>query len=165
MYCPSCGKGNGIEQKFCRACGLNLEPSANSLREQRPTRPGADLQRQERALQKFGNVAMGGFGLVIGVAMLSFIYFIVTKMILSGTQPLAGILLVAFIIFAGLALTYVFLNESTKEKRQAIAKAPGRDLELPAMAHNALPETTSKLVPSVVEDTTELLDKVPRSRK
>jgi hypothetical protein len=47
MFCPSCGKDNEIDQRFCRACGLNLEPAAISLREQRPDTPQMELQRQE----------------------------------------------------------------------------------------------------------------------
>lgn len=35
MYCPDCGKTNSAEQKFCRACGLQLEQVVQSLVAQR----------------------------------------------------------------------------------------------------------------------------------
>jgi hypothetical protein len=31
MYCPTCGKSNGSELKFCAACGTNLEAVSQAL--------------------------------------------------------------------------------------------------------------------------------------
>src|SRR5262245_4836134 len=116
MFCPSCGATNSVEQKYCRACGMNLEPAALSLREQFPDDPRADLQREERKLQRFGTVAFGGFAALIGVGMLGFIYMIVTEMVLTGNKPVIGILLILFLIFTAMTLGYVIQRESLKEK-------------------------------------------------
>src|SRR5688572_4391541 len=100
MYCPACGSQNSTEQKFCRSCGMNLELSASSLLEQYPDRQRFDLQKQERSLEAFGNLAFGGLGVIVGLSICGFIYLIVTRMILSGTQPVAGVLFALFLIFA-----------------------------------------------------------------
>ncbi len=120
MFCPSCGSNNSTEQKFCRSCGLNLEQTANSLLAQFPNAQYADLQRQEKALEKFGNVVFTGFGLAVLAGILGIIYWIVSKMVVSGNQPLVGILLIAFVIFAALCLAYVIFAESLKEKRSKL---------------------------------------------
>lgn len=95
---------------------MNLTDIASSYLLQFPQGAAADIKRQERMLESFGRIAFGGFGLVILTAIGAIIYLIVTRMILSGTNFWSGILLVAFIIFAGLSLGYVFLQESIKEK-------------------------------------------------
>lgn len=78
MFCPQCASKNDSDQKFCRACGMNLEQTALSVREQSGDDVPADLTRQEKALAKFGTVAFTGFGVVICIAVLGIIYAIVT---------------------------------------------------------------------------------------
>ena len=156
MFCPSCGAQNEVNQRFCRACGMNLEQTASSMLEHYPTGQRIDLQREERSLERFGNIAFTGFGVVIGIGILGMIYAIVTKMILNGTQPLAGILLAAFILFAGLSLGYVFWREALNEKKHK--SEPGTALpEEMANAERLLNESTFDPIPSVTEDTTALL--------
>ncbi len=159
MFCPSCGAKNNIEQKYCRACGLNLEQTAASMLEQFPDGQRLELQQQEKTLEKFGNIAFGGFVVVIGIALCWMIYFVFEKMVLSGIQPFSGILLIAFIVFAALTLGYVIWRESLKEKRQKIVTARGLDSLSESSSTKYLGETTFEPVPSVVEDTTELLVK------
>src|SRR5688500_4891112 len=116
MFCPGCGSNNSTEQKFCRSCGMNLEQTAMSLLEQFPTAGRASLQKQERMLERFGQIAFYGFGGVILVGVFSIIYLFITQLVLSGRNFWGGLLLAAFILFAGLTLTYVFLSESLKDK-------------------------------------------------
>lgn len=137
---------------------MNLEQSVASLLEQFPHGERLDLQKEEKQLAKFGTVAFGGFMVVIAIAIVWMIYLILTKMVLSGTQPLPGVLLIAFIIFAGLSLSYVVWNESLKEKRQKIGITPAEGALPPASAREL--HDASSFIPaaSVVEDTTALLD-------
>lgn len=145
---------------------MNLENSAASLLEQFPKKARADLQREEKMLQRFGQVAFTGFGIVIGIALLAMIYFIFTKMILAGEQPWAGALLISFIVFAGLSLGYVIWQESLKEKRAKLETAPGRNIGSSESTEKLLNESTFEPVPnSVVEDTTELLTKKSKTKK
>lgn len=55
---------------------MNLEQSATSLLEQFPGKERLDLKREEQLSEKFGKVAFTGFGIVIAIAIISFIYWI-----------------------------------------------------------------------------------------
>ena len=157
MFCPKCSAKNEIDQKFCRACGMNLEQTALSVREQSGDEAPTDLSRQEQALQKFGTVAFTGFGIVIGVAILGMIYAIVANMIVNGHRPLYGVILIAFIVFAGLSLGYVIWNESLQGKREKLKSLPANKGSTSIPTANLLEESTIEPVPSVTEHTTAKL--------
>jgi hypothetical protein len=145
---------------------MNLEHSAASLLEQFPDAPRADLQREEKMLERFGNVAFGGFGVVVLLAIAGLIYWIVDKAILSGEGVLMGILLIAFLIFAALSLAYVIWRESLKEKRAKLETAPGRAIGTTGTTEKMLSESAFEPLPhSVVENTTELLTVKDKTRK
>ncbi|HEX8399338.1 MAG TPA: zinc ribbon domain-containing protein [Pyrinomonadaceae bacterium] len=156
MFCPNCGTRNSSEQKFCRSCGLNLEKSIESLLEQLPTAESANLLKQTKLLEKYGNFAFGGFAtvLLLGISILVFTIF--NKMVLSGENVIFGLLLLSFIIFAVLTLTYVFLNESLKEKKAKAKPVFNRELEKKNTA-KLLEDKPFEIVPtSVTEGTTDL---------
>ena len=134
---------------------MHLKAAAESLKEWVPQRE--DLARREQMVERFGQFAFGGFGIVLLVAVGGMIYTIITKMVLSGDQPWAGILLIAFIIFAVLALAYVMFNEDLKEKRKKARPAPPSELPLSAVTGKLLEEKEFETIPTVIEDTTELL--------
>ena len=157
MFCPNCGANNTTEQNFCRSCGLNLEDTAKSLLLQIPSAETANLIRRERLLEKFGNIAFTGFGIVLLIAIGGIIYAIITGMILSGKNPWAGILMVAFIIFAALTLSYVVFNEDLKEKKQKLSLRAQNELSETKPTGRLLEEKPFEPVPSVVENSTELL--------
>lgn len=158
MFCPSCGSQNNVEQKFCRSCGMNLEQTALSVREQKGDEALLQIDTEQKKLERFGNVAFGGFGIVLIVGISALIGYVLQQMVFSGSRPLFGVLIAAFIIFAGMALTYVIWNESLKEKREKL-KMP-RELPPPVPNPRLPPRDTNDLVPvpSVVDGTTELLD-------
>jgi hypothetical protein len=143
---------------------MNLEPAAQSLLEQFPAGERPDLARREQRLERFGQVAFGGFGIVLLIAVVGIIYTIFTKMILVGEQPWAGALLIAFIIFAVLTLTYVVFAEDLKEKRKKTAPAEPRELEGPRTTGRLLDESRFEPAPTVTEQTTDLLPSQKRDR-
>jgi hypothetical protein len=155
MFCPSCGEQNSLEQKFCRKCGINLEQTAMSVREQVDA---LGVTKQAHALEKFGSVAFGGLGVVIGLGTLGIIYAILENMVLSGRRPYAGLLLVAFVIFAALSLTYVFWNEMLKDKRRKLEQNAAPEPEIPRSTGKLSDGATFERVPSVTERTTSLLE-------
>jgi len=157
MFCPNCAANNRTGQKFCRSCGLNLEKSAESLIEQLPNAQSASLLKQTQLVEKFGNFALGGFGVVLLAGVSTVIYFIFSKMILTGVNVLAGILLIAFLIFALLSLIFVFFNESIKEKKAKINPALPNELTEAKETGKLLEGKSFEPVPSVTENSTELL--------
>ena len=162
MYCPNCGQGNSIEQKFCRKCGLNLEGTANSLLEQRPD--GGVIFADKR-LELFGNIAFGGLGLAGLAAVAALIYTVITKFILTGSGVAFGVIVSLLLIFAVLGLVYVVLNEIRKEKRAKRNRAiSSKELEDRVTAR-LLEEGEFQAVATVVEDTTELLKARVKNRK
>lgn len=157
MFCPNCGANNSTEQKFCRACGLNLEQTALSLLEQIPSAESAELLKRQKNLDKFGSIAFGGFGIVLLTAIAAIIYLIITKVILSGNSVFGGILLIAFIVFAVLTLAYVVFNEDLKERMQKMNPASNNKLSGKLDTGKLLEEKLFEPMPSVTENSTELL--------
>ena len=164
MFCPSCGSTNSTDQRFCRSCGMNLEPAAESLREQFPTGNRPDLDRREQRIERFGQIAFGGFMIVIVLAALGMIYTILDRIIFSGDSPLFGLGLMGFIIFGLLTLVYVFFREDLKEKRKKSAPATAPELQRPAVTGRLIEERDFEPVPTVTESTTELLPSRNRER-
>ena len=159
MFCPNCSAKNSTDLRFCRSCGMNLEQISAAISDQYPSGSMIELERREQRLERFGWIAFGGFGIVVGVAILGLIGIIISRMILTGSQFWVGILLVAFIIFAALTLTYVFFKEELKEKRKALTKERNaeRPAELNVDTNRLLNPPSAGRVASVIEDTTELL--------
>jgi len=165
MFCPNCGANNSTEQKFCRSCGLNLEKTAESMLEQIPSAESANLLKQERWLENFGNVAFGGFGLVLLAAVSAIIYTIFTKFILNGSSVLAGILLIAYFVFGILTVMYILFNESLKEKKQKHKLQAEIGITEKKDTAKLLEEKFFEPVPSITENSTELLHAKNKTQK
>ncbi|HEV8159790.1 MAG TPA: zinc ribbon domain-containing protein [Pyrinomonadaceae bacterium] len=157
MFCPNCGANNSTEQKFCRSCGLNLEKSAESLIEQLPSAQSANLLKHGKTVERFGNFALGGLGVVILFGVTILIYTIIEKFLVSGTNVYFAILMVAFIIFAFLSLVFVIFNETLKEKKAKIKPTIKNELDEKKDTAKLLEEKPFEPVGSVTENSTELL--------
>jgi MFS family permease len=144
---------------------MNLEQIAAAMTDQYPTGSMHELDRKEKQLERFGRIAFGGFGIVIGIAVIGLIVTIFSKMILTGSQFWVGIVLVAFIVFAALALAFVFLNEDLKERRKAMARPAAKDSGLGAVTNELLLQPPASQFVSVTEDTTELLSVEHKTRR
>jgi len=157
MFCPNCGANNSTEQKFCRSCGLNLEKSAESLIEQMPSAQTANMLRREKGIERFGNFALGGLGVVGIVGIATLLWILVTKVLLTGTNVFAAILLISFFVFGILSLVFVILNESLKEKKAKANPILTSELNEAKNTGRLLEDKPFEPVPSVVENSTELL--------
>ena len=157
MYCPNCGANNTTEQNFCRSCGLNLEETAKSLLLQIPSAESAKLLRHEKAIERFGNFALGGLGVVGLLAITAGIWYLVTKFMVTGTNIFAAILLISFFVFAFLSLIFVIFNEGLKEKKAKFKPAGENELAAPKTTGKRLEEKPFEPIGSIVEDSTKLL--------
>lgn len=157
MFCPSCGAKNSTDQRFCRSCGLNLEPAAKSLLEQMGSSYGDDPTERGRRLERFGNFAFGGFLVAGSLAVLGLIYVILDRMVLSGSQPLMGIFVMFFVIFAVLSLVYVIFRENLSQESPPIKRSAPPELQTAVSTSRLLDESHFQPIPAVTEDTTELL--------
>jgi hypothetical protein len=165
MFCPNCGANNNTEQKFCRTCGLNLEKTAASLVEQIPSAESARLLRHDKLIEKFGNFALGGLGLVIFLAFTVFVYRIIEKYLIGGTNIYFVVLSIGFILFAFLSLVFVYFNESLKEKKTKINSSLANEIKGGKDTAKILGEKTFEPIPSVTENTTGLLYAERKTKK
>lgn len=144
---------------------MNLEQTALDVREQFPKGAQLDIVRQERRLERFGQIAFGGLGVALAVAIVGIIATVISRMILSGEQPWIGVMLVAFLIFAALTLSYVVFNEHLKDKKKTLRATASDPEVLPGSdANRLISEPAEPGFTSVTEDTTKLLDTEPRRR-
>ena len=141
---------------------MNLEASAESLVRQME---GGEITPSDRRLEFFGKVVFGGFGFA-GMAIVGgLIYTLITRFVLTGSSVAFGIAMSFFLVFAMLALVYVILNEGRKE-RVSKARLPERVGELPSRQTARLIQSGNlEPMPSVVDETTELLHFKARARK
>ena len=144
---------------------MNLKSVSETLLSQFPDAGHATLQKQEKMLERFGTFVFGGFAVMVGLGAVGMIVGIIVTMIVSGKDPLTGSLLAVFITFASLALAYVFLNEHLKDKRKKLSEISPSDRVVSPDPTNLLETGEFKPVPSVVEDTTNLLKVEVPTRK
>jgi hypothetical protein len=162
MYCPNCGKENAPDQSYCRACGLKLDGVARAVAEILPSEENAALRRRKRILETLGQGALYITGMI---ALMSFIFAAAFyKLIVFGPEVLFWASAIALAVFAMLGAGLIgysklFLPHAATDDRtdttDEIASIP----------------TTGKLiedrpfepVPSVVENTTDLLPRKSRS--
>jgi hypothetical protein len=136
---------------------MNLETAAQALREQFPGDSIRDLDRRERRIEKFGQVAFGGFAVVVLIGVLALIYTILDRMVFSGEKILVGIIAIIAIVFATLLLAYVFMREDLKDKRKKAGGYKESADQLQTPTSKLLEDKPAEPIPTVIEDTTELL--------
>ncbi len=142
---------------------MNLEETVISLADQ-----FGDLSDGPRKWDAFftnlGKIGFGGFGAIVVIGFFWLIYTIVSKMMIGGAQPLFGLFLVLFLVFAALTLVYVIYNEANKGKK--VERKPNATPELAAPdTDRLLTNPIREGIPSVIEDTTGLLKVETKTRK
>jgi len=154
MFCPSCGKTNATDQKFCRSCGLSLEATLVSLGEQ--ARGRNDIGERSGNRDVAGEILVWLCGAMLAAFVTIMIYTIVTKIIIAKGDVWSGIGFIAFILAAVTAILLVIYRESRLE---AEAKSPNRSTPI-VNAFDDQPRLTDggfENVASVTEETTSRL--------
>jgi len=159
MFCPNCGAKTGVEQKFCRACGLGLEKIALSLNEQLPGREDDNVVLSEKErLERWGVAALSVFG--AGLFSL-FLFFIVYKEMYLQGKLLKGLALIGLMIMLACGLLSAILFAKAKEAEESAGKRRLSQKEAaavnPTPTRELLPEGHLEPVPSVTDRTTDLL--------
>lgn len=105
--------------------------------------------------------------IVVVLAVLGLLYAVRDRFVFSGDNPLVGIPLMAFLVFAMLTLAYVVFREDLKEKRKKAgydhAHAPS-ELPMPVVTGRLIEEKEFEPIPTVTESTTDLLPTGNRER-
>ena len=157
MLCPNCGTKGSTEQKFCRECGMNLEPVSKALAAHRALDAAdgpatqAPIDAERCAVKRMTTWLTFGIGLfLVGLLMLSASKFFVLR-------PSFKFLSVCVIILSTfISLLGVLSPLRAAASRQRRAPRPGA-LGAAKETGRLLTQGSIEPVPSVTERTTDLL--------
>ncbi len=144
---------------------MNLEQTASTLADQFGSDRGVSTRSIDRFFNSLGKVAFGGFGTVILIGIGYLLITILTRFILDGSQIAFGVFLMLFVVFASLSLVYVIYNESKKDRTETKRIEPAVIDLLAPDTGKLLSQRSQIPIPSVVENTTDLLHVEPKTRK
>jgi hypothetical protein len=159
MHCPDCGAKTSPEHRFCRSCGLSLEPFARLLAEHLPaeTEGGAEaettarLMARQRKVERWLGVALWVF---LGSIAVGTLYSIIAKVIIGKGQLLYGLIFLGVILVGVASVALVAYRETLKEKME---KRRPAELQGEGAATRSLPDARFEPAASVTDRTTELL--------
>ena len=153
MFCPNCGAKNGVDQNYCRGCGLKLNAIVEAVADQFPSKEFAEYQRRKEWFQRIGMICLSIAGLV-GFALLLF-EAAQYKAELFGEEVLLWSAIGAFIGF--LLLSVFFFNYTKAFVERPTVAGGEKPPEVPATA-KLIEDRPADYVSSVTEDTTDLLN-------
>jgi hypothetical protein len=155
MYCPNCSTEASTEQKFCRSCGMELQPVADLIRDQSPmvkvqSHHEPTVEARPRAM------VIWGFTMMFGAAAVGVSLKLLGK---EGIRPFGeftpyvSVIAVVAAIFGMGLMCYPFLAQTwgkPNSQERALPKS-GPTIKL-------RPALLSDEQPSITEQTTELLE-------
>lgn len=152
MFCPNCGNETN-EQNFCRTCGIRVEKILKLLVKEIQEKEKTKSQKRDDLFRKLGFVSLSLlFGLGFGVIFYLTVYY---KFLLFGVETIATIGAIAAFLLGLLSLIFYnlpkFLN---KENEEFIS---GNEIEEAKITDKLLSEGNFEPIPSVTENSTELL--------
>ncbi|MGD9630469.1 MAG: hypothetical protein AB7V18_14610 [Pyrinomonadaceae bacterium] len=159
MFCPNCGSKNGIEQNYCRGCGLKLDAIVEAVAGQFPSEAYAALQRRREIFRKLGVLSFS----IAGFVGFSLILFKAAqyKAILFGEEVLIWSAIGAVVGFS--LLSIFFFNYPRLFMKGTSGPAVKGRLADPVTA-DLIEDRPLDHVPTVTDNTTETLY-APRIRK
>ena len=156
MHCPNCGSETITGQKYCRGCGLSLEPFARMLAELLPDGDDekvANARKRLRQLERAAQIAGWTAGSALGILFASLgVYIMITSHVGGGIFLLSfGIALIASMFF----ISYLTSLNKVVSGR---ADSP-LNLTSAETTNKLLSEDQPQVVMSVTENTTAKLAK------
>lgn len=150
---------------------MNLQQTVESLKAQFGTEFDANTAKAEKFFNQLGKFAFGGFGAVVVIGIGILLVTIYNKFIGSGQNIMVGVFLILFMVFAALSLVYV-IYASHKESLKQVNPRSIDEEHTAAKSELAAPDTGKLLnestvapIPSITENTTDLLHVEARTRK
>ena len=161
MYCPNCGASNNKKQNYCRFCGLNLRDTAKSLTNQIVFGEDSDLLKSLSSVKRVIDLASAALAGVLIVYVLAYLFF----------EPVVGKGVMK--VSLGVLFLLKFIQEiigyyQRKERSKARANKFERGATEQSESKEAAKfpgERPFEPVPSVVENSTELLPIENKTRK
>jgi hypothetical protein len=144
MHCPGCGKQTSMEQKFCRACGMNLETIAIAMGAQGYTsvQDEARLAAGRRMMRWMTwGVIITFAGMFLGIAGKKLIH----DDFISGIGALIAVAGI-FLICIGSLATLAPRRKSRQATTEPTPAKPTLPLELPPESIRSVTESTTKLL-------------------
>ena len=161
MLCPNCGRKTTTEHKFCRNCGMNLEPVSRALAEHQ-TVGGAAAARAAREADRQTARRLAN-GLLASIAVVLFGVLLIGFLPGKGFK-LLGILTAVIGIVAALAAVFSPLRTMSRAGVEASPPALD-DAASPPTGPLLHEQTFDGVPPSVTDRTTELLNVELKDRR
>lgn len=158
MLCPNCGTKTTTEHKFCRNCGMNLEPVSRALAEHLSVGGAAAGRVAREPERRAPRPPMGGL-----FAALSVVVFGVLLTAFVPGRPFKFLGVAAALI--GLVTTLVFFLTPPRPARDAEPPPPSLDPAAPNTGRPLREQTFDRVPASVTDHTTELLGVEIKDRK
>ncbi|HEX8721158.1 MAG TPA: zinc-ribbon domain-containing protein [Pyrinomonadaceae bacterium] len=158
MLCPNCGTKTKTEHKFCRNCGMNLEPVSRALAAHLSV-GGAEAARAAREADRRNVYRLTG-GLLAGV------FVVVFGLLLIALFPGKGFKFLGIAsALIGIVTAMAVVLSSLRRMSDAQVGAAPHALDHATPTGRLLSEQTFEHVPASVTDrTTELLRVEPEDR-
>lgn len=157
MHCPNCGKETSTDQKFCRACGMNLEVVSKAVESHQS---GSDSDKpaskyENSAVRQLGMILfLGIILLMIGAGVLS----INKKMIHNDWVGLIGLLLV---LGGPLLSAYAAISPLWRQGGKSSQATEPKGIEELESNARTLPEGLPAPPASITERTTNIMEHQP----
>ena len=162
MLCPNCGTKTTNEHKFCRNCGMNLEPVSRALAAHLSV-GGAAAARSAREADRRTVVRMTN-GLFAGLAVVLFGLLLIAFLPGKGFKFL-GVAAALMGIVASLVSVLFPLRSMNDVAAQVEAPPPALDPAAPATGRLLHEQTFDRVPASVADHTTELLHAEVKDRQ
>ena len=148
MYCPRCGKDGSLEQRFCRACGFQLDQVVELLEPQ--SVQVVDQNLAQFKLRRIGSIVVMS---TISLALFGVCGAIIWAMVVGGIPVSFG--LIGLLLLLGITFGFIFLGLAQLKAETSTASQTALDSN--ETSTRLLNQQALNIPPSVTERTTNLL--------